>query len=290
MAGQSTSPRIRCREVEDADTEAIAQLLAKSEFAGPKEFWTWCLQRLTKHPTPAGYPKYGILLEVNDIPVGVLLTIITQNFDTGAIKCNVSSWFIWPAFSIYGSLLARCVLSYPDVTYFNISPLPHTFRSLIAQGYTLYCHGRYVAVPALCLGPARTRVEEANRLLRPGSGLSAGEVKLLADHAAYGCLCIVVTVAGERHPFVFQVGRKRRIIRFAYLVYCRDMQNFIDLAGPIGRFLAKRAIFLAVIDANGPVRGLIGRYRKSTPKYFKGPNPPQLGDVTYSERVLFNLG
>jgi hypothetical protein len=285
-----SSPRIRCRQIEDVDTDAIAHLLTKSGFSGSKEYWLGCLHRLAEHPTPAGYPKYGFLLEVNGMAVGVLLLITTSTPDREAVRCNVSSWFVWPAFSAYAPLLVKCALSCNEVTYFNISPLPHTFKSLIAQGYILYCDGRYVAIPVVGRGRTKGRAKEADASVRPGTDLSHYEVKLLTDHAAYGCLSIVVTVAGNRYPFVFQVGRKFHIIRFAYLIYCRDLQNFLELAKPIARFLAKRAIFLVMIDANGPIDGLIGRYRKSRPKYFKGPSRPQLGDVAYSERVLFNIG
>lgn len=284
-----SSPRIRCRQIEDADTDAIALLLTKSGFGGSKEFWLECLRRLASHPTPAGCPKYGVLLEVNSVPVGVLLLIHSSNIDDATIKCNVSSWFVWPVFSIYAPLLVKHALSRNDITYFNISPRPHTLNTLTAQGYTRYCDGRFVAIPVLRRPRFGVRVEIADAAVEPGPDLSRYEAKLLADHAAFGCLSVIATVNGVRHPFVFQMRHRRRIIRFAELVYCRDLQDFVDLAAPLGRFFAKKAAFLVMVDANGPVRGLIGRYQKTTPKYFKGPKPPQLGDVAYSERVLLGI-
>jgi hypothetical protein len=50
-----------------------------------------------------------------------------------------------------------------------------------------------------------------------------------------------------------------------------------------------RGLPLIVIDANGPVKGLIGWYSKGAPKYFKGPDPARLGDIAYSERALFGV-
>lgn len=286
---RSSSPRIRCRQIEDADAEAIALLLTKSGFGGSKGFWLECLRRLANHPTPNGCPKYGFLLEVNGISVGVLLLIHTSNSDDQTIRCAVSSWFVWPAFRIYAPLLAKYALSRADITYFNISPRPHTLSSLTAQGYTRYCEGRFVAIPALRRPQRGVRIEIAKAPVEPGADLTRYEVKLLADHTAFGCLGVIATVDGVRYPFVFQIRSKRRIIRFAELVYCRDLQSFIDLAAPIGYFLAKRAVFLVALDANGPVPGLVGRYQKATPKYFKGPKQPQLGDVAYSERVLLGI-
>ena len=42
------------------------------------------------------------------------------------------------------------------------------------------------------------------------------------------------------------------------------------------------------LDANGPVKGLVGSFRTSRGrKYFKGPKAPRLGDLAYTETVIF---
>ena len=76
---------------------------------------------------------------------------------------------------------------------------------------------------------------------------------------------------------------------FAYLVYCRDLDEFVRFAGPLGRFLAQRRLPLVVIDANGPVRGLAGGCLATRPRYFKGPDKPRLGDLAYPERAIFGI-
>ena len=120
--------------------------------------------------------------------------------------------------------------------------------------------------------------------------MSDYEVNLLIDHAGYGCWSVIAIISGKRYPFVFQIRTKRRFIRYAYLIYCRDMQSFLNYAAPLGRYLAKRGVFIVMIDANGPITGLRGKYQKATPKYYKGPVRPKLGDESYTERVLFNIG
>ena len=45
------------------------------------------------------------------------------------------------------------------------------------------------------------------------------------------------------------------------MIYCRDIAEFVRFAGPIGRFLALRGKFFILIDANGPIRGLLGTFR-----------------------------
>jgi hypothetical protein len=44
-----------------------------------------------------------------------------------------------------------------------------------------------------------------------------------------------------------------------------------------------------VVDANGPIPGLVGRYSEARGrKYAKGPHVPRLGDLAYTEGVFFN--
>ena len=43
-----------------------------------------------------------------------------------------------------------------------------------------------------------------------------------------------------------------------------------------------------IVDANGPIEGLRGVYtEKRGRKYFKGPNPPRLGDLSDTELVVY---
>ncbi len=80
------------------------------------------------------------------------------------------------------------------------------------------------------------------------------------------------------------------VIPCAQLIYCRDIGNIARFAGPIGRFLALRGRPFVVIDANGPIAGLIGKYFDETmPKYYRGPAQPRLGDLAYTEAALFGV-
>jgi hypothetical protein len=123
----------------------------------------------------------------------------------------------------------------------------------------------------------------------PGPDLSAAEVALLLDHAGWGCLSVVCTSEGQRAPFVFARRRRSGVIPFAYLLYCRDLDSFVRHAGPVGRFLAMRGMPLAVIDTDGPLQGIPGRYRRGYPKYYKGPDLPRPEDLAYTERAVFGV-
>ena len=62
--------------------------------------------------------------------------------------------------------------------------------------------------------------------------------------------------------------------------YCSDLSDLVRCAGPIGRYLAARGRFFMPVDANGPLRGMVGKYLAGKmPKYFRGPDRPRLGDL-----------
>ena len=67
------------------------------------------------------------------------------------------------------------------------------------------------------------------------------------------------------------------------------MDDFVRFAGSLGRFLLARGFPLVVLDTNGPVSGLIGKYSDKFPKYFKGVDQPTLADSAYSARVIFDF-
>jgi hypothetical protein len=62
----------------------------------------------------------------------------------------------------------------------------------------------------------------------------------------------------------------------------------VRCAGAIGRFLLQHGKPVVIIDANGRVPGLAGVYTETRGrKYFKGPLPPRLADLTETELVLY---
>lgn len=283
--------RLRCREIGSADLDRIADLLTRGFPVRTREFWVRALRRLSKHCTPPGFPKYGYMLECNGNPVGVIL-MICSSIEVGSekrIRCNVSSWYVEPAYRVYGAILVSHALKHEPATYFNITPDPSTLPILEAQGYMRYCSGRFLAIPALSVRPWGARVTAVGPGTRADQHLRSSEINLLLTHAAYGCISVTCSWANRRHPFMFLPRRKAGVIPFAYLAYCRGLDDFVEFAAPLGRFLALRGFLSVVIDANGPIKGLVGWYSDCAPKYFKGPDQPRLGDIAFSERAIFGV-
>ena len=283
--------RIRCRQIDRADIDALVDLLTRGFRVRTRDFWVRALRRLEQHSTPQGFPKYGYLLECNGMPVGVILLIYSfiAVHQEMRIRCSVSSWYVEPPFRSYAALLRSHALKHKQVTYFNITPNLDTLPILEAQGYVRYCDGRFVAAPALSFNTGHSKATLVISDTYTTLDLPALETKLLLDHTSYGCISLICNSRNQSYPFVFLPLRKSRIVRYAYLAYCRDLEEFVRFARPLGQFLIRRGFPLVLVDSNGPIKRLAGRYFGQFPKYFKGPDQPRLGDIAYSERVMFGL-
>jgi hypothetical protein len=272
----------------------IVQLLARGFPERDQAHWQRGMKRMTEHATPAGFPKYGYLLECDRSPVGVVLVIFSaMNVNgTSSIRGNVASWYVEPAFRGYATMLTSHALARKNVTYLNITPAARTWPILEAQGYARYCSGQFLSLAALHGGPWFASVRAVSNDIPPGDDLSPFETQLLLAHASYGCFSVTCSAANRRYPFVFmRCWHRWKIgwLPYALVVYCRKLDDFIRFAGPLGRYLAWHGMPMVFIDSNGPIRGLLGTAIDMGPKFFKGPYPPHLGDVAYTEQVMFGV-
>lgn len=285
--------KIRCREIAAGDVEAVADLLTRGFPGRPRAYWLAGLERQAARAVPDGYPRYGYLLEAAGAVVGVLLLMYSRKVSgvEPALTCNVASWYVEPQFRNQASLLSAVALKHKHVTYVNVTPAPPTWPILKAQGYKRYCNGLFFALPALSRGHGAIEVIAPNSA-KVGD-LSVNEFELLQRHAGYGCLSLVSRTSRGAMPFVlapFRVRQGRISLPAMQLIYCRSIDDFVGCAGAIGRFLLARGKPLVIIDANGPIQRLPGIYSDARgQKYFKGPNPPQLGDLADTEFALYGI-
>jgi hypothetical protein len=292
MSISSPLQGLRCRQISDADVAAVAALLARGFSHRGRRFWLRAFARLMRREPPPGLPKYGYLMERGGVPVGAVLVICTTMRAGAATttRCNLSSWYVEPEFRAYASLLVSQALRHKDVTYLNVSPAPHTEPIIEAQGFARYCDGIFVAVPLLNgpFGAAGVKVFGADK--EPTVAFDAAERDILLQHAAHGCISLWCATRERAYPFVFRPRLVRAVVPCVQLIYCADIADFVCFAGPIGRHLALRGRPLVIVDANGPIPGLVGIYRRgSMPKYFKGPQRPRLGDLAYTEYALLGV-
>jgi hypothetical protein len=282
---------VRCRQIVAKDLGSLAEFLKAGFPERSLRYWTRALSRLSEHPTPSGMPTWGSLLESDGQLVGVCLAISSSTMED-TVKCNVSSWYVRPAFRFYASLLAEQG-SRQDVTYLNVSPAAHTIANIEARGFQRYTTGQSI-VPISPFGGGSKGwglkiVDDPQA--EPDALFDPYERRLLHTHAAYGCISLWVVTGGESYPFVFVPRMVRGFIPCARLVYCRSVETFLEFAKPLGFYLARyrRKVFV-LIDSNGRMRGL-GRsayYQDGVnPRFWKGAVRPRVGDLSHTELSMF---
>jgi hypothetical protein len=286
--------KTRCREITETDIDAVADLLTRGFVGRSREYWMQGLRRQATCEVPNGYPRFGYMLDHAGMAVGVLLLLYTSRIiDCEAlIHCNLSSWYVDPEYRNYATMLTSIAQRHKNVTYFNISPARWTWPIIEAQGFRSYCSGLFFSIPALSRTTAGTTVETISPDTPAIAGVSESEVELLTRHARYGCLSLVCRSAtGEAFPFILMPMRIRRgwiSPPAMQLIYCRNVADYVQCAGAIGRALIRHGKISVLLDANGPVPGLVGIYTSARGrKYFKGPHRPRLANLTDTELVLY---
>jgi len=288
----SAGPAIRCRRIGEDDIAGVAALLARGFRTRTRQFWSRALHELNRHEPPAGLPKYGYLMECDGDVIGAILVICSSvpGGPADAVRCNLSSWYVKPAFRAYATLLVAHALRHKNVTYLNVSAAPHTWPIIEAQGFSRYCEGVVIALPILNTSLHEPPVEVFDAHRAPNVRFDPSEQELLLRHAEYGCISLWCATAERAYPFIFRRRLVKHLIPCVRMIYCSDIGDFVRFAGPIGRYLARRGRFIVIVDANGPIPGLVGTFRSGImPKYFKGPQRPRLGDLAYTEYAVLGV-
>ena len=280
-------PSVRCRRMTQADLGVLSGLLARGFPQRGAAEWAGVLALVSSQADANGLPAPALVLESSGRLVGVLLAILRPQAQ-GPARCNLSSWYVEEAFRSYAPLLVAAATRDKSVTYVNISSQRHTRPTIEAQGFRRYSDGVFLAAPLLGLH-APARVSLALGEPPAGATVDPADLSVMRDHAGCDCLPVWCVAEGVAHPVLFL---RRSIaggsVAVAHVVYCRDTADLARFARPLGRFLARHGLFAMMVDANGPVPGLPGRYLAGRmPKYAKGPDTPRLGDLSYTEAPLF---
>ena len=161
----------------------------------------------------AGPLRYWLLVHVYvGIIAGVLLLLYTSRGagSETTIHCNLSSWYVDPAFRNYAALLTKIAQRNKEVTYLNISPATWTWPIIETQGFNSYCSGLFFSLPALSSVKPGTTIQTVSPDTRTIEGLSEADAELLIRHARYGCLSLVCRTTCGAFPFILLPTRIRR--------------------------------------------------------------------------------
>ena len=296
-------PRIKIRRITDGDIPAAIDLLTRGFGpVRPRSFWEHIFSGLSHRRLPAAeLPRYGYVIDSDGELVGILLSIFSTIWENGQakIRCGGSSLYVDEAFRLYTPLLIRRASEFKDATVLNLTPATYTFRMIEALNYVRYSNGIFVSIPSFSRAAKEAPVSVADVRTKLDVLLDPNDRDLLLEHADCGCTSLWCITPQGAYPFVFrnlEVKNEMRLIRHvtlpcAQLVYCRNVDDFVRFARPIGLFLARHTgRFLVSIDANGPVRGLVGKYFAGRARYFCGSDQPRLGDLAHTEISLFGVG
>jgi hypothetical protein len=282
---------IRTREITETDFDAVAEFLSNGIGYAYEHFFN-LLQCMVQHPTPAGFPKYGRLLESDGVIVGAIILIHSTIWSDGipTIRCHVCGWCVEPAYRSHAVLFFAKDLKHSNITYLNISAKGHVLPIIDVQGFARYSSGQFVAFSALQFASGDNQAKVIGVDDTSTAPLVPFERDLLLAHAKYGCLCCWCVTPGRAYPFVFRPRFFKGFVPGVQLVYCSDIEHFVRFVGPIARFLAWRGKLMVRIDANGAIPGLIGKFQEGRDcRYYKG-SKPRLGDLAYSHLAMCGPG
>ena len=281
--------RLAIREIADADFDSIIDLLVRG-FPRPRRYWEVRLERLRTRFTPPNMPRYGYLLEANNKSVGVILLIssLRRTGDRQELFSNLSGWYVEPDFRSGATQLLKRALANKQTTYLNLYPAIHVRPIIEAFGFRRYSEGQVLSPLALARNQRNIRASIVGVDGFNDSDIEEKERHLLQAQADYGCIVFCCKTDGQPRPFVFVPRVIKKFIPCAQLAYCRKIADLIEVAGTVGRYLLWHGRPFVLIDANGPIAGIPGKYFADVaPKYYKGKITPALGDLTETEATIF---
>ena len=280
-------PKLRPLALSDQD--AAIRLLCEGFPRRDVFYWQKAWSNLQRLEKPSGNSQFGYVIEDGRQIVGVLFVIASkQQVETSNNRANLSSWYVKPEYRSFATLLLARACKDPAITYLNISAASHTFAICEALGFRRYTVGQSLVMPLLIKNKTGSKVK-VKAFGRRESGLEVATQKLMEDHQNYGCLCMTAANSGSEAPFIFVRRMLKGFIPVAQLIYCRSNEEFLGHCSAIGKYLAKRGLFLVLLDTSGPLPIPSLHYPGRSPKYYKGPVLPQINDLAYTEVALFGI-
>ncbi|MEO8300954.1 MAG: acyl-CoA acyltransferase [Rhizomicrobium sp.] len=266
--------RVQCRPIAENDLDGLADLLTRGFPRSNRDYWMRGFSRWKTLPLIEDVPRYGYVLESRFGPVGAVLLLSSRR--GGRILSNLSSCYVDPQWHSHADNLISLATKLSHVTYLNASPAPHTWRTLQFQGFVPYNFGRSIFFAL----PGRGTVSEAI----PDD---LAEAQLLRDHREMGWISVTVEKDGMVSPFVLKPHRLENAPAAVMdVMFCRGAGDLRRCAPALAKYFLPRGSLGFLID--GDMEGLLSHYVEGKePRYFKGPYRPILGDLAYTEKVIF---
>lgn len=287
--------KIRCRQIAGSDLGAVAALLNEGFPRRRLKHWQAGLDHMASRPVPTNTPQFGYCLESDGRLVGVILMICSGRPMCGenASFINLASWYVKPEYRPYAHQLAAMALKNRTATYTNVTAAPSTWAVVEQQGYTKYCSGLFFAWAALARPAPGVTIHRFSTVSGRTDVRALHDFELLQRHANWGCTVLIVEEMGKLQGYVFRrFAMRSGLLKLPakIVIHAPSQDEVARLAGNLGRYFARRAAPILVMDADGPISRLKGVYtEKRGRKFFKGPHQPALCQLADTEFAIFEI-
>lgn len=284
-----SEPTSVIRELEDADLDQLAGLLAEGFSRHSVEFWERCLGKLRVRVPAPGTPRYGYGIEDGGLQGAALALGSLHGLpESPHTIVNISSWTVRPSHrGPAAKELYRHASSFEGPTYSNLSAATHTLKTITKFGFREGTAGQIIGIGT------RKSAHTPRRVVSLGdaqcAGMKAETLDTLQYHQERGCMVFCLELADRLAPLVF-LPRRVGGVPVAQLIYCELWSDFIDHSRLIYQSLLARGWAALLVDASGPIPGFPGRYFPGkAAKYYKGPSPTYAVDHSYSEMIYIGF-
>lgn len=274
------------RELEERDLPELTQLMLEGFPRHPRAFWEDSLRRIKNRVRAPGTQEYGYGIEEDGLQ-GAVLTLGSLHgpADSPQTIVNISSWTVRPSHrGVPARELYRHASRFDHFTYSNLSPAPHTLKTIAQSGFRERTAGQIIAIGVRAADRRPTQIVSAQDAER--AGLTSQKTEMLRYHSNLGCIAFCLELPDRLAPLIFLPRRIKPGIPVAQLIYCEQMNDFQDSSRSVYLWLLARGYPAILVDASGPIIGLLGKYFPGrAPKYYKGQPPLYAVDHTYSEMI-----
>lgn len=266
--------------------DVASELLMRGFPSRSLAFWQRGLKRIFDHCSEVGVGSMGNLLMADETPVGILLTIVRFDGETGRKIVNLSSWYVEESHRWFAPRMLLKAMADSNAVYTDLTPSKAAAELNTRLGFrTIDYDLLLLPLPWLAIaGPRQGRLVSLDAL--PRGAISQSLLRDLEKHEALGCIITVIEAGGHHHPIVFDVIYKKNI-PIARVVYADSIDLVADNLAILARRLIRHAVPLLCLQMPKGRRAPYSyRWRSGLCYQVKGEWDDRRIDELYSERVL----
>ena len=214
-------------------------------------FWNAGLNRWSELVGDPFAEPLGILtVDKNGDAHSVLLTFRTPETWAADQQVNFSSWYVREKYRAFAPFVLKRLSDDETKAFTDFTPSTPVQQMLRGLGYTEH-HvqqlGFWTPLQAVRKGPVVLGMSEAMPYFLDEPGLT----RALTDHVKLGCIVLGIQTSSGVSPIVLRTKMRKRAVRCAEIIYCRDTALIAANLPGISRQLLKTGVL--VLEGDFPV-------------------------------------